>query len=117
MIYTIQLQQMEFRAYHGCYELERKVGNRFAVDMEITTELGDLAENDDVTKAVSYLTVYEIVREQMGITRHTIEAVAAQIIEAVRGSFPQIVEISCKVSKIAPPLGGKLDRVSVTLRG
>lgn len=117
MIYTIELQQMEFRAYHGCYELERKVGNRFAVDMSIITELGDLAESDDVTQSVNYLTVYEIVREQMKITRHTIEAVAMQIIEAVRGSFPQIVEISCTVAKIAPPLGGKLERVSVTLKG
>ena len=25
---------MEFRALHGCYELERKVGNRFTVDLE-----------------------------------------------------------------------------------
>ena len=28
MLYTIELHQMEFRAYHGCYDLEQKVGNR-----------------------------------------------------------------------------------------
>ena len=28
MEYRIVLQRMEFRALHGCYELERKVGNR-----------------------------------------------------------------------------------------
>ncbi len=117
MNYTITLQQMEFRALHGCYELERKVGNRFAVDLEITTSLGSLAETDDVTTAVSYLTVYEIVREQMAITRHTIEAVAVQIIEAVKSAFPQIESVSCRVAKIAPPLGGKIERVSVTIEG
>ena len=36
MEYRIVLQRMEFRALHGCYELERKVGNRFTVDLEIT---------------------------------------------------------------------------------
>ncbi len=115
MEYTIKLQEMEFRAYHGCYDMEQRVGNRFAVNVEISTELGDLAESDDVTQSVNYLTVYEIVREQMAVTRHTIEAVAMQIIEAIKGQFPQIRSVSCTVAKIAPPLGGKLDRVSVTL--
>ena len=31
--------------------------------------------------------------------------------------FPQIVEVECTVAKLAPPLGGKVGRVSVTLRG
>ena len=43
MEYRIVLDSMEFRALHGCYELERKVGNRFRVDLELTTELGDVA--------------------------------------------------------------------------
>ena len=34
MEYRIVLSRMEFRALHGCYELERKVGNRFTVDLE-----------------------------------------------------------------------------------
>ncbi len=115
MDYTIRLEQMEFRALHGCYAMEQRVGNRFAVDLEITSELDEVAATDDVTKAVSYLTVYEIVEAQMKVTRHTIEAVAVQIINALKEEFPQIVAIRCTVAKIAPPLGGKIDRVSVTV--
>ena len=37
--------------------------------------------------------------------------------EAVKEAFPQIVEVECTVAKIAPPLGGKIDKVSVTLIG
>ena len=48
MEYRIVLQRMEFRALHGCYELERKVGNRFTVDLEITACLGDAAAEDSV---------------------------------------------------------------------
>ncbi len=108
---------MEFRALHGCYEMEQTVGNRYSVDMEITTELGDLPETDDVTRAVNYLTVYEIVAEQMKVTCHTIEAATMNIIRAVRAAFPEVVEVSCTVAKLAPPLGGKLRSVSVTLKG
>jgi dihydroneopterin aldolase len=50
-------------------------------------------------------------------TQRTIEAAAANIIEAVKDAFPEIVEVECTVAKIAPPLGGKIDKVSVTLVG
>ena len=108
---------MEFRAYHGCYDLEQIVGNRFNVELTITTELGAVADEDAVEKAVNYLTVYEIVREVMRIKCRTIERVAQNIIAAVKEQFPQIVEMECSVAKLAPPLGGKIGRVSVTLKG
>ena len=108
---------MEFRAYHGCYDLEQIVGNRFVVELAITTELGAVADEDAVEKAVNYLTVYEIVRDVMRIKCRTIERVAQNIIDAVKEQFPQIVEVECSVAKLAPPLGGKIGRVSVVLKG
>ncbi len=115
MEYKIRLNEMEFRALHGCYDLEQKVGNRYTVELEITTELGNLAECDDVTQAVNYLTVYEIVAEQMKVTCRTIEAATVNVITAVKTAFPQIKEVSCTMAKLAPPLGGKLRSVSVTI--
>ena len=106
MLYTIRLEDMEFRAYHGCYDLEREVGNRFNVRLAITAELGDAADEDDVERTVNYLTVYETVREQMAVKQRTIERVAQNI-----------VETECTVAKLAPPLGGKVGRVSVTMKG
>jgi dihydroneopterin aldolase len=117
MLYTITLEEMEFRAYHGCYDLEQKVGNHFVVNISITTELGCVADEDAVEKAVNYLAVYEITREVMRHTCRTIESVAQNIIAAVRERYPQIVDMECRVTKVAPPLGGKVGRVSVTLKG
>ena len=37
MEYRIVLNRMEFRAFHGCYDLEQQVGNRFTVDLEAQT--------------------------------------------------------------------------------
>ena len=115
MEYRINLDRMEFHAYHGCYDLEQQVGNHFTVDLELTTELGAVAEKDDVRLAVNYLTVYEIVREQMKIKQRTIERVATNIITAIDSAFPQVSKVRCTVTKVAPPLGGKVGAVSVTL--
>lgn len=115
MEYRIVLKGMEFHAFHGCYELERKVGNRFSVDVEITTELGEVAAEDAVEKAVNYLSVYEAIRQQMSVTQRTIERVAMNIIDAIHSGFPQVRHVKCSVSKLAPPLGGKVERVSIVL--
>jgi dihydroneopterin aldolase len=116
-LYTIRLDGIYVRAFRGCYDLEQQVGNRFRVDIVIRTPLGDLPQSDDVTQAVNYLTVFEIVERTMQRTQRTIEAAASNIIAAIKEQFAQIVEVECTVSKIAPPLGGKIDRVSVTLIG
>ena len=79
------------------------------------TTLGEVASEDCVEKAVNYLLVYETVREQMRVTQRTIERVAMNIIDALYEAFPQMRHVKCTVSKLAPPLGGKLDRVSVVL--
>ena len=116
-IYTIRLDGIYVRAFHGCYDLEQQVGNRFRVDIVIRTPLGDLPATDDVTQAVNYLTVFEIVERTMQRTQRTIEAAASNVIAAIKEAFPKIVEVECTVAKIAPPLGGKIDKVSVTLIG
>ena len=116
-LYTINLEGMEFHAFHGCYDLEQLSGSHFEVALEITTPLGEVGNADDVSLAVNYLTVYEVVREQMRITQRTIERVAQNIIGALCDRFGQITTVKCTVTKLAPPLGGKVRRVSVTLTG
>ena len=111
----IELENMAFHARHGCYELEKVVGNRFLVSAWIEADIAEAAANDDLGKSINYLTVFEIVRGQMAVPSNILEAVAARIIDALYGEFPHISKVTVKVSKLAPPLGGKVDKVSVTL--
>lgn len=112
---VIELENMSFQSFHGCYELEKVVGNRFLVDLAIEVEAGEAAERDDLTKSVNYLTVYEVVKEQMDIPSNILENVAKRIIDSIYSRFPQATRVTAKVSKLAPPLGGKIEKVSVTL--
>ncbi len=115
MIVTIELEEMEFWAGHGCYDIEKKVGNRYGVSLSLDAEVGDAARNDSLADSVNYVTVYEIVRREMAKPSDIIENVAYRILESVCGAFPQVVSGKVKVSKLAPPVGGKMERVSVTL--
>lgn len=111
----IELEQMEFHALHGCYALEREVGNRYRVDATIEVDTTKVLQTDRVEDSINYLTVYELIKEQMEITSNTLEHVCGRIIEAIYVRFPEAVRVRVKVSKMAPPLGGKIERVSLTL--
>lgn len=115
MIYTISLEDMEFKAYHGCYDLEKIVGNRFLVNLTIDAELDRAAKDDNVSETINYLTVYSIVAECMKHKSDILENVTLRIIDSVYESFPVVTRVCATVSKLAPPLGGKIGRVSVTL--
>ena len=112
---VIELENMEFRASHGCYDLEKVVGNRFLVNLSIVADVSEAAESDDITKSVNYLTAYNIISEQMKQPSNIIENVAKRIIDALYREFPEIEKVTVKVSKLAPPLGGKVEKASATL--
>ncbi len=115
MIYTITLEDMEFKAYHGCYDLEKIVGNRFTVSLSLDAELDEAAEADDVAKTVNYLNVYRTVSECMKVKSDILENVVLRIVDALYAEYPSLRKVCATVSKLAPPLGGKIRKVSVTL--
>jgi dihydroneopterin aldolase len=121
MVYTIKIEGMEFRAAHGCYDAEQRVGGNFAVDVVLEVEdggtaagEGGAAEADDISRTVNYVEVYEAVRGEMAVPSRIIENVAHRILEAIASRFPQVSRCEVSVAKLAPPLGGKAARVSVT---
>ncbi|HIS34331.1 MAG TPA: dihydroneopterin aldolase [Candidatus Avirikenella pullistercoris] len=112
---VIEIENMEFYAYHGCYKEEKVVGNRFIVYMKLETDVEKASVSDDVKDTVSYLEVYQVVKEQMEIGSNILEHVARRILSAVVDKFPQIDYALVKISKMNPPLGGQIERVSVTM--
>ncbi|MCD7963560.1 MAG: dihydroneopterin aldolase [Rikenellaceae bacterium] len=111
----IEIEGMEFYAYHGCYDTEQIVGNEFTVDLKIEADITVAAETDDIYTTINYLEVYNTVAEQMGIKSRILENVASRIVDSIYERFPGVESVTVKVSKKYPPLGGKVRKTSVTL--
>lgn len=111
----IRIEQMEFYSYHGCYEEERIVGNRFVVDLEMEADCLEAARTDRIGDALNYQTAYELVKEQMVEKSYLLEHLAARILDALFAHFDQLERARVKVSKLNPPMGGKIRAVSVEL--
>ena len=109
----IQIESMEFYSFHGHFKEERIVGNKFLVDLTIETDMRIPAESDNLKDAVNYQRVYEIVRQQMELKSHLLEHIAGRILDAIYAEMKGINKVTVKVSKLNPPMGGKIGSVSI----
>ena len=111
----VELEEMEFYAFHGCYKEEQTVGNKFIVNLTMTADCSQAAATDDVSRSANYLAAYEVVKEQMAVKSHLLENVADRILTALPAKVPTVTSAKVKISKVNPPLGGKVGRASVTM--
>ncbi len=117
MTYTIKIEGMEFRAAHGCCEAERRVGGNFTVDVTLEVEDDGAVQKDELEGTVDYVSVYQIVKEQMALPSRIIEHAADRIVKSIRVHFEQVRRVELTLSKLAPPIGGKARKTSVTVVG
>ena len=111
----IELEGMEFKAYHGCLEQEKVRGNLFVVDFEGDLDLSAAAESDNLRDTLNYAEIYDIVAEEMSIPSELLENVAGRILKAIVKAYPQLIRFSVRVSKKRPPVEGVAQWSRVTL--
>ena len=105
----IFLEGMIFYGYHGVHEEERRLGQRFVVDLQASCSLRAAGSADDPELTVSYSDLYRVAREVVeGIPRLLIEAVAESIAAVVLERFAPIEEIVVTVRKPEAPIKGSV---------
>lgn len=105
---------MEFFAHNGFYEEERKIGNRYAVDVEIETNFNTASETDDLSKTINYEVIYKIVEHQIHQESKLLEHIVFNINNALIAEFGTIAEVRTTVCKHNPPFGGLCDKVCIS---
>ncbi|MFM2284937.1 MAG: dihydroneopterin aldolase [Bacteroidota bacterium] len=111
----IALEGMEFFAYHGVYPEERASGQWFRVELELTNDFSKAAQSDDLSDALDYVAVYEVLKEEMAIPAHLLEHLAHRINKRLKQVFPAIEKLRIKITKMQPPIEGKLAGISIVL--
>ena len=111
----VEIEGMHFYAYHGHFEAERIVGNDFLVDVWLETDCLKAASSDDLEDALNYQAVYNLIKKEMQVKSHLLEHVAGRILNTLFVEFSAIQKARVKVSKLNPPMGGQIEKASVTL--
>lgn len=111
----ILVEGISVYAYHGCLEEEGKIGANYLVDVTMETDFSEAAKTDDLSKTIDYVTVYNIVRTQMGIRSKLIEHVGQRIVDELKKELKGLKKIIVKVTKLNPPMNGNVEKVSIVI--
>lgn len=112
---SIHIEGMKFYAFHGHYPVEQVVGNEFIVELKIEAEDNEALSSDKLKDAINYQSAYEIVKAEMNISSNLLEHVANRILNSLYARFLLISRAEVKISKLNPPMGGEIEKVSVVL--
>ena len=112
----VSLEGLEFFAYHGYYQEEQKVGNKYAVDIKVGADFHRAAQDDSLAETVNYELLYKVIEAQMKIRSRLLENIGERIVNVVFDTFEQIQKVEISVSKFNPPIGGVCNRAKITLK-
>ncbi len=110
---VIALEGMKFFAHHGVYEEERILGGEYLVDVYIVADTGAAAAEDDLNKTVNYELIHTICDIEMGKASDLIENVLERIMMRIKENVNIIQQLTVKVTKLNPPLGGTVASASI----
>ena len=89
--------------YHGNNPAERKLGQVFTADLDVTLDTRKAAASDRIEDTVSYPLLEKTVRQILeGEPANLLETVAERIATAIL-KHPEVIQVTVRVSK-RPPL-------------
>ena len=111
----ILVSGIKFHGYHGLTRIEREIGVRYSVDVEMEHDLAVAAKSDRVKDTIDYRAVHQTVLEVgKRNSYHLIETLADRLADAILASTPAAT-VLIRVRKETPILDGIVDSVSVEL--
>ena len=113
----VRVKNLCLHGFHGVFPEERKLGQKFYIDIECRLNLATCAAGDDYTKAVCYGELCEIAAEvSQAKPFDLIETLGERIAEAIHDRFAIIDEVKVAVRKPSAPIAASLDYVEIEVR-
>ena len=111
----IIIEGMHFKAHHGYYLEEQKIGGQYIVDLEMEYDIRPAAEKDNLEETINYEIIYELCKSEMFTNRKLIETVGLHMIDRIQERFPDLKHMVLSIHKINPPIDGLVDKASVRI--
>ncbi len=112
----IIIEEMEFYAFHGHYQEEQIVGNRFLLDLEMEADLAVPANSDNLKDAVNYQLAYKIIKHEMRRTKSKLlENIGKRILDALFTEMEGLEKATIRIRKLNPPMGGPIKSVGIKM--
>lgn len=112
----IYVTGMEFWGYHGVFQEENKLGQRFKADVTLQVPLKKAGETDNLEYSVNYADIYEACKKVIeGNPVKLVETLAEKIAADILGQFSSVQSCTVKIIKPDPPIPGHYQFVAIEI--
>ncbi|KAF3442768.1 hypothetical protein FNV43_RR16685 [Rhamnella rubrinervis] len=110
------LRGLKFHGFHGVKPEEKKLGQKFVIDVDAWMDLHPAGLSDQLSDTISYTEIYRIVKEVVeGPPHNLLESVAQLIASTTLSKYPKISAVRVKVEKPHVAVHGPLDSLGVEI--
>ncbi|KAK7284764.1 hypothetical protein RJT34_19517 [Clitoria ternatea] len=110
------LRGLSFHGFHGAKPEERKLGQKFVIDVDAWMDLRVAGKSDHLPDTVSYTEIYRIAKDVIeGSPHNLLESVAHKIAMTTLKNHQQISAIRVKVGKPHVAVRGPVDYLGVEI--
>jgi len=111
----IEIEKMEFYAFHGHFKEEQIVGNKFLIDLTIEADLDKASETDRLEDTIDYQAAFKLVRKEMDRKSNLLENIAKRILDSIYANVEGIKGATVTIRKMNPPMGGHINSVAIIM--
>ena len=112
----IILRDLAFFAYHGVFEEEATLGQRFYFDLDCYLDMRPAGQSDDETMTVRYDFIVKRLADIVQNQRFKlIEALAEAAAKDLLTQFPQLQQVRIKVRKPEAPIPAIIKDIAVEI--
>lgn len=113
---TIFVSGLLIHAHHGVMAHEGKVGQRFVIDLELTTDLATASRSDKLADTVDYGAIVDTTTEVFTRRNYRlIEAAGGAVADAILAKFSNVNAVRITVRKPHAPIAAIFGDAGVTL--
>jgi dihydroneopterin aldolase len=112
----IFIKGVVIHARHGVLEHETEVGQRFVIDLELSSDLSESSRTDKLADTVSYSNVVATATAAFKDDNYKLlERAAGAVADAILADFPRVSAVKVTIHKPHAPIAAIFDDVGVIL--
>lgn len=113
----IKLNKMVFYGYHGTFAEERKLGQRYIVDIMLETDSQHDQEIKKLEDTIDYTKVYDLIKHVMEThSYHLMENCGNHVLDELLRMFPEIKTAEISIKKPSVAINGSLDSAEIIMQ-
>jgi len=112
-LFTLTIKDLEFYANHGLYKGEKKINQKFNINVYITYAI-NVTDKISIEQCIDYVEITSMIKEVMKHSEDLMETLILNIRNEIMGKYSNIQKCNISIKKY-PQLNAKYEYIAIEI--